>query len=151
VTAVDPTHVFRHCGLSTWDSGVGLNQVTVRCYGLARTVVDSPFTLSFHAFRAVYGAVPRQFGYFWTLPGAPAGSSYNSVGAGNGVQGNTVFFPGIGSGSTTVQVSAYTGGPTYCQPTQFWQTGSAVIVKDVLCYLAPSQPAAVVPYFVTAI
>ena len=149
VTAVDPTHVARHCKVSAWDSGTGLNLVTVRCFGVDRATVDSPFTLSYHQQRAVYGAVPAHFAYRWTLPGAPPGSSFNSTGAANGVSGNTVFFPGVGTGATTVQVSAYGAGPTYCQPTQWWQTGSAVIVKDVLCYAAPSQPAAVVPYFIS--
>jgi hypothetical protein len=150
VTAVDPNHVARHCKVGAWDSGTGLNLVTVRCFGADRTQVDSPFTLSYHDRRAVYGGVPAHFGYLWTLAGAPPGSGFNSTGATNGKQANTVFFPGIGTGATTVQVTPYGSGPTYCQPTQWWQAGGSIIVKDVLCYAAPSQPAAIVPYFITA-
>jgi hypothetical protein len=146
VTAVDPTHVARHCKVGAWDSAVGLNVVTVQCYGVGRTLVDSPFTVSYHDHRAVYGAVPKYFGYLWTV----TGTGFNSTGGQNGKQANTVFFSGIGFGATTVQVTPFGSGPTYCQPTQWWQSGGSIVVKDVLCYAAPSQPAAVVPYFISA-
>jgi hypothetical protein len=151
VTAIDNTHVYRQCKVSGWDSGSGLDLVTVRCYDVNGRTVDSPFVLSAHNHRAVYGAVnpPKFFAYLWSLPGAPSQSSVNSVGGSNGVSGNTVFFSGVGTGATTLQVTGYGSGSAYCQPTQWWQTGSAVIAKDVLCYTAPSRPAAVIPYFVT--
>jgi len=117
----------------------------VRCYDASNRDLDSPFALSYHNARAVYGAVnpPKYFAYLWNLPGVPGTSSFNSVGAPNVVSGQTLVFEGVGHAQTHLQVTGYGTTPAYCQPTQPWIVdGVSVIAKDVLCFSATGVPAA---------
>jgi hypothetical protein len=116
----------------------------VYCFGTNGRPADSAFTLSFHDQRAVSGgfAPPKFFAYQWTLTGAPTESSFNSAGAVNGLQSNTIYFGGVAFPPTHLQITGYGSGPAYCEPSQPWQVnGTMLIAKDVLCWDAPGDGA----------
>jgi hypothetical protein len=145
VTSEQPNLPPRRCKVTTWMvTGPTNYDVIVQCYDQANALQDSWFYLSYHRKRAVFGALapPNNFGYMW-LPGLGGPTDFNSVGCVNTVVGSGVgqylaTFPCIGIRESNVQVTAFGGGPNYCNLQAPWiysgPTGMDVFVRNVICW-----------------
>ncbi|MGY0232157.1 hypothetical protein [Longispora urticae] len=141
-TAVHPNDLPRRCKIDNWFFVGPDYRVPVSCTDPNGAPVDTWWTLSYHFKRSVFGAVspPTRLGYQSNLVGAPAGSSYNSLGAPNSFvpapPGRyTMKFDAVGVSRTHLQVTALGGPPGYyCQLEKVWANIGSTISAPVICF-----------------
>ncbi|GIG59955.1 hypothetical protein Lfu02_43270 [Longispora fulva] len=141
-TAVHPNDMARRCRVDNWYFSGTDYLVPVSCTDSNGAPVDTWWTASYHLKRSVFGAAnpPTRLAYQTNLTGAPAGSSYNSLGAsntfGSAPPGRyTMVFPAVGVSRTHLQVTAL-GGPSgyYCNLEKTWTISGSDVLAPVICF-----------------
>jgi hypothetical protein len=141
VTAAEPG-TSRRCKVADIAGGVDII-VYVSCVDGSSAPADSTFTVSYHRERSVFGelAPPKRFGYVLSGTFAPpAGTDFNSAGAGNaiipsGVGQYLVVFKLLGIRETHTAVTAVGGKPDYCALQDVWRNiGGDGVVRNVICF-----------------
>jgi hypothetical protein len=139
-TAVHPNDAPRRCQIDNWFISGTDYRVLISCTDPTGALTDTWFTMSYHFHRSVFGAVPSAYAYMTNMPGAPAGSDYNSVAPPNSFTPTspgryTMVFPGVGIAPTHMQVTAF-GGPYgyYCQLEKIWTITAGTVQAPVICF-----------------
>jgi hypothetical protein len=142
-TAVHPNDAPRRCKIDNWFNSFPDYRVLILCTDPNGVLIDTWFTMSYHFQRSVVATVPGSFAYMTNLPGAPAGSSFNSVGLPNSFAASPpgryrMSYPGVGTGRTHMQVTALSGAPgTYCQLEKIWMISGGPpgnVDAPVICF-----------------
>ncbi|WP_412538191.1 hypothetical protein R8Z50_20270 [Longispora sp. K20-0274] len=142
VSAVHPNDIARRCRVDNWFFSGPDYLVPVSCTDSNGVPVDTWWTASYHLKRSVFGAAnpPTRLAYETNLSGAPAGSSYNSLGAANTFGASppgryTMVFPSVGASRTHMQVTALGGPPGYyCQLETVWAISGSTVLAPVICF-----------------
>jgi len=141
-TAVQESDIACRCHIDNWYISGFDNRVRVSCTNAAGTLIDTYFTLSYHAERAVFGELPSSLSgaaYRTNLPGAPAGTIFGSGGPPTFAPippgRYMMHYPGVGIGATHMQVTAF-GGPYgyYCQLETIWMISGGNVDARVICF-----------------
>ncbi|GLW57002.1 hypothetical protein [Kitasatospora phosalacinea] len=144
VTAVDSAQGAR-CKVAGWYPSSTGQTFLVACFNAANAPYDTAWTLSYSVKRAVHGPAypPKSFGYLWYNGAVPAGTNFNSVGAGNtfsaGVP-SAVLMPGVAVPSDHAQVTAYGSGPGWCHLALPWTRSSGTVKLSPLCFNPGGAP-----------
>ncbi|WP_232792548.1 hypothetical protein [Actinacidiphila yeochonensis] len=146
VTAVDPQQD-AHCKPVAWTPAATGQTVTVACTDANGKPYDTRWTLSYAVQRAVHGPAfpPKSFAYLWYDGAVPAGTTYNSSGAGNGLAtsgtGWVLTLPNVATPSDHAQATAYGNDTGYCGFAAPWTRSGSTALLDVTCYLPGGAPA----------
>jgi hypothetical protein len=138
-TAVHPNDAPRRCKIDNWFISGPDYRVPISCTDPNGVLTDTWFTMSYHFKRSVFGAVPARFAYMTNLVGAPAGSSYNSLGVNSFTATPpgryTMLYTSVGAGVTHMQVTALAGTYGYfCQLERIWTFPGGNVDAPVICF-----------------
>jgi hypothetical protein len=145
-TAVHPNNAPRRCKIENWFFTAAGSSVLVMCTDNNGALVDTWFTMSYHAQRSVVATQPTGFAYLTNLVGAPSGTDFNSLAPPNSFSASppgryhmqlpSVGGPFGGFGATHMQVTALSGtAGFYCQLEKVWSIdASGKVDAPVICF-----------------